>query len=61
VVRQEEPDVPTHVVVCSRRHRGRRDSKAVTMGGHLVTINDADEDTFVFDTFALHGGMSRSL
>lgn len=34
---------------------------AIALGGHLVTIDDATEQAWVFDTFGDWGGMRRSL
>jgi len=37
------------------------ESQAVSLGGHLVTINDAEENTWVFNRFVTNGGVLRSL
>lgn len=35
--------------------------EAVTLGGNLVTINDAAENAWVYSTFATYGGVDRNL
>src|SRR5262245_31535662 len=37
------------------------EAEAVTLGGHLATINDATENHFVFTTFAAFGSVNRPL
>lgn len=37
------------------------ESKAVSLGGHLVTINDAVEDAFLYNTFTQSGPLERGL
>ncbi len=36
-------------------------AEALTLGGDLVTINDANENQWVVDTFATYGGTSRTI
>ena len=37
------------------------EAEAVTLGGHLVTINNQQEQDWVFSTFGLYGGIERPL
>lgn len=37
------------------------EAQAVALGGHLVTINDANENSWVLNTFSLYGGVYRNL
>jgi hypothetical protein len=37
------------------------ESEAISLGGHLVTVNDAAENTFLASTFSNFGGINRAL
>ena len=37
------------------------EARAVRLGGHLATVNDIAENTWIFDTFEQLGGVSRNL
>jgi predicted outer membrane repeat protein len=37
------------------------EAEAVAMGGHLASINDVDEDSWVYSTFSTYGGVNRIL
>jgi hypothetical protein len=37
------------------------EAAAVALGGHLVTMNSQDENSWVYDTFASFGGVARDL
>jgi hypothetical protein len=37
------------------------ESQAVGLGGHLTTVNDAAEQTWMYSTFSTYGGVSRNL
>jgi len=37
------------------------EAQAVALGGHLATVNDQDEQAWIFTTFNAYGGVNRSL
>jgi hypothetical protein len=37
------------------------EARAITLGGHLTTVNDDAENTWIYTTFANYGGQSRTL
>jgi hypothetical protein len=37
------------------------ESQALGLGGHLTTVNDAAEQSWIYSTFSTYGGVSRNL